>query len=132
MIKLGDFGLAVKLTTACTRGKTTCGTSWYMAPEVYDRKTEWKSDVWSLGISLLELADGKNPYAECSQNVGVVKENDTQIMKIVCFGEPPSLTSSGWSSEFVDFVGKCLVKDVNKRWDVRALLRVGDMSECDE
>ena len=126
MIKLGDFGLAVKLTTTCTRGKTSCGTSCYMAPEVYDGKTEWKSDVWSLGISLLELADGKNPYAEYSQNVGVVKKNDNQMMKSVCFGEPPSLTSSGWSSEFVDFVGKCLVKDVNERWDVRALLRVGE------
>ena len=127
MIKLGDFGLAVKLTTTCTRWNTTCGTSWYMAPEVYDRKTEWKSDVWSLGISLLELADGKNPYAAYSEmQVGVVKESDNQMMKSVCFGEPPSLTSSGWSSEFVDFAGKCLVKDVNERWDVRALLRVGE------
>ncbi|KAK8832129.1 hypothetical protein WA577_005224, partial [Blastocystis sp. JDR] len=42
VIKLGDFGLAVKLTTTCTRRNTTCGTSWYMAPEVYDRKTQWK------------------------------------------------------------------------------------------
>ena len=117
MIKLGDFGLAVKLTTTCTRRNTTCGTSWYMAPEVYDRKTQWKSDVWSLGISLLELADRKNPYAAYSE---------MQVMKSVCLGQPPSLTSSGWSAEFVDFVGKCLVKDVNERWDVRALLRVGE------
>ncbi len=127
MIKLGDFGLAVKLTTTCTKRNTICGTSWYMAPEVYDGKTEWKSDVWSLGISLLELADRKNPYAAYNDmQVGVAKENDTQIMKIVCLGEPPSLTTLGWSSEFVDFVGKCLVKDVNERWDVRVLLRVGD------
>ena len=127
MIKLGDFGLAVKLTTTCTKRNTICGTSWYMAPEVYDGKTEWKSDVWSLGISLLELADRKNPYAKYSEKqVGVVKENDMQIVKNVCFGEPPLLSSSGWSSEFVDFVGKCLVKDVNERWDVRALLRVGE------
>ena len=98
-----------------------------MAPEVYDGKTEWKSDVWSLGISLLELADRKNPYAKYSEKqVGVVKENDMQIVKNVCFGEPPLLSSSGWSSEFVDFVGKCLVKDVNERWDVRELLRVGE------
>ena len=127
MIKLGDFGLAVKLTTTCTKRNTICGTSWYMAPEVYDGKTEWKSDVWSLGISLVELADRKNPYAAYNDmQVGVVKENDAQIMKILCFDDSPSLTSSGWSSEFVDFVGKCLVKDVNERWDVRALLRVGD------
>ena len=73
MIKLGDFGLAVELTTTCTRRNTTCGTSWYMAPEVYDKQTERKSDVWSLGISLLELADRKNPYAECSDmQVGMI------------------------------------------------------------
>ena len=34
-----------------------------MAPEVLDEKTELKSDVWSLGISLIELGDGKNPFA---------------------------------------------------------------------
>ena len=73
MIKLGDFGLAVKLTTTCTKRNTICGTSWYMAPEVYDGKTEWKSDVWSLGISLVELADGKNPYAAYNEmQVGMI------------------------------------------------------------
>ena len=46
------------------------------------------------------------------------------MIKNVCFGEPPSLTSSGWSSEFVDFVGKCLVKDVNERWSVKELMEV--------
>ena len=126
MIKLGDFGLAAELAAACTQRNTVCGTAWYMAPEMFDGQTERKSDVWSLGISLMELADGKNPYAEYNQIVGVVKENDAQTVKILRCGEPPSLSSSGWSSEFVDFVGKCLVKDVNERWDVRALLGASD------
>ena len=73
MVKVGDFGLAVQLTTTCTGRNTKCGTSYYMAPEVYDGKTQMKSDVWSLGISLLELAEGKNPFADCSEfAVGLV------------------------------------------------------------
>ena len=127
MIKLGDFGLAVQLEHSCSKRSTQCGTSWYMAREVYYDGAELKSDVWSLGISLLELADGKNPYAAYSEmQVGVVKENDKQMIKSVCFGKPPSLTSSGWSSEFVDFAGKCLVKDVNERWSVKRLMEVSD------
>lgn len=39
-----------------------CGTLWYMGPEVYEREGSLKSDVWSLGISIIEMADGRNPY----------------------------------------------------------------------
>ena len=46
------------------------------------------------------------------------------VMKIVCLGEAPSLTSSGWSSELVDFVGRCLAKDVKERASVSELLGV--------
>ena len=125
MVKLGNFGLAVQLTTTCTRRNTTCGTSWYMAPEVYDSNTQLKSDVWSLGISLLELADGKNPFADCSElEVSAGRVADEQMVKSVCLDEPPSFSSSGWSPAFVDFVKKCLVKDVDERWSVSALLKV--------
>ena len=115
MIKLGDFGLAVQLEHSCSKRNTQCGTSWYMAPEVYDGKTELKSDVWALGISLIEMAEGRNPYANSSS---------MQVMKHVCFDEPPSLSSSKWSPEFVDFVSKCLVQDVSERWRVSALMDV--------
>ena len=46
-------------------------------------------------------------------------------MKKVCDGEPPSLSSSEWSSDLVDFVKRCLVKDVKDRSSVEELLRVG-------
>ena len=52
------------------------------------------------------------------------------MIKSVCFGEPPSLTSSGWSSEFVDFVGKCLVRDVEERWSVERLMSVSVFDEA--
>ena len=86
-----------------------------MAPEVYDGITELKSDVWSLGISLIEMAEGKNPFDGCSS---------AKVMKVVCLGKPPSFSSSGWSSAFVDFVSKCLVKDAKERWSVSALMDV--------
>ena len=112
MIKLGDFGLAVQLEHSCSKRNTQCGTSCYMAPEVYDERTELKSDMWSLGITLIELAKGKNPYSEC-ESVAEMKAMPA-----------PTLSSSKWSAEFVDFVSKCLAKDVKERWSVSELMNV--------
>ena len=53
-------------------------------------------------------------------------------MKTVYLGDPPSLSGGKWSSEFVDFVGKCLVKDVEKRWDASQLMNVSGLWESDE
>ena len=115
MIKLGDFGLAVQLEHSCSKRNTQCGTSWYMAPEVYYDGAELKSDVWSLGITLIELAEGQNPYTGCTA---------LKVMRLVCDGQSPSLSSSKWSAAFVDFVDKCLVKDVKERWSVKQLMNV--------
>ena len=86
-----------------------------MAPEVYEGKTCLKSDVWSLGISVIEMAEGKNPFDGCTS---------AMVMNRVMNKEPPTLSSSKWSAEFVDFVSKCLVKNVNERWNVKELLGV--------
>ena len=75
-----------------------------------------KSDVWSLGMSVIEMAEGKHPLASCTS---------FQMMKKVCDGEPPSLSSSEWSSDLVEFVKRCLVKDVNRRSSVEELMKVG-------
>ena len=94
-----------------------------MAPEVYYEKTEMKSDVWSLGISLIELAEGQNPYAGLSS---------VAVMKAILMSESPSLSSSKWSTAFVEFVDKCLVKDVSERWSVKELMEVSVVWESDE
>ena len=68
VIKLGDFGLSEQLNHSNSERSNICGTPLYMAPEVFDGQTVMKSDVWSLGISLIELAEGKNPYLGLSTN----------------------------------------------------------------
>ena len=113
---MGGFELAKQLEHAESKAEVVCGTSWYMAPEVLDEQTELKSDVWSLGISLIEIAEGKNPYHSCIRMA--------QVTKVVCFNDPPCLTSSIWSDAFVGFVKRCLVKDVNERASVKELMEV--------
>ena len=92
-----------------------------MAPEVFNGKTVMKSDVWSLGISLIELAEGKNPYADGYGSAATV-------MKRICVDAPPSLPSSGWSFAFVDFASRCLKRDVSERWSVNELMEVNGFS----
>ena len=116
---MGGFELAKQLEHAESKAEVVCGTSWYMAPEVLDEQTELKSDVWSLGISLIELAEGKNPFG-CYSNM--------MVMQSVCFNDPPSLDAEKCSAAFVDFVNKCLVKDVKERWSVSELMDVSSFT----
>ena len=93
----------------------------YMAPEVYEEEACLKSDVWALGMSVIEMAESKNPFASYTT---------AQVMNRVMNMPPPSLSSSGWSSDLVDFVKKCLVKDVKKRASVNDLLKVSAVLRC--
>ena len=92
------------------------------AMEVYEEEACLKSDVWSLGISIIEMAEGKNPFAGMTS---------MRIMNQVVNMPSPSLSSSGWSSDLVDFVNACLVKDVNERSSVEALLKVSVSLRCE-
>lgn len=111
VVKLGDYALPLQEDYS----KLKVEELWYMAPEALKRKEGPKSDVWSLGISLMELAEGKNPYDG---------KNPFTIMKEVCAGSPPTLSSSQWSTDFVDFVKQCLVREASQRPSVERLLAV--------
>ena len=89
VIKLGDFGLTTPLEHCCSLRDTDHVASRYMAPEVREGKAELKSDVWSLGISLVEMAEGKSALDGCIMNDAL-----------------PSLSSSNHPPAFVDFVSK--------------------------
>ena len=87
------------------------------APEVLESGRELKSDVWSLGLALFHLGEQRDPF------MGFVWDKDKGWL---CNNDPPSLSSEKWSAECVDFVAKCLVKDVMARWSVKRLMEVSE------
>ena len=103
-MKLGGFVNGLDLDSSVADGD-----SLYMAPEEFEGKSCMKSDLWALGISVIEMAEGKHPFAGWSEEE--VKNGE------------PSLSSE--SSDLVDFAKKCLVKDAAKRESVDELLKVG-------
>ena len=114
-MKLSDFVLSKQ----CNAGDFDDGSMYdsllYQAPEVFKDGAELKSDVWSLGMSMIEMVGGRNPFVGLTS-----KEFKNELLN----RSPPSFSSSGWSNDLVDFVKKCLVKDVNERASVEALLKV--------
>ena len=115
MVKLSDFGLAERYCTRDADQSNTRIISLCMAPEVFTDGVVLKSDGWSLGMSVIEMADGRNPF---------VRMTSSEFIGEVLNKPPPSLSSSGWSDDLVDFVSRCLVRDVSERASVEALLKV--------
>lgn len=108
------FDIDTHLKEYCSKRQCIRHSSMYAAPEVLEGAMCCKSDVWSLGISIIEMARIANPYAGHSEE---------EMKKAVLEDDPPSL-STNWSHELVDFVNRCLVKDVEKRASVAELLDV--------
>ncbi|XP_058520600.1 myosin-IIIb isoform X3 [Ochotona princeps] len=119
-VKLVDFGVSAQLTSTRLRRNTSVGTPFWMAPEViaceqqYDSSYDARCDVWSLGITAIELGDGDPPLFDMHP----VKT----LFKIPRNPPPTLLHPETWCEEFNHFISQCLIKDFEKRPSVTQLL----------
>lgn len=114
--KLADFGVAGQLTDTMAKRNTVIGTPFWMAPEVIEEiGYDCVADIWSLGITALEMAEGKPPYGEI---------HPMRAIFMIPTKPPPSFREPDrWSPEFIDFVSLCLVKNPEDRATATDLLQ---------
>ncbi|XP_062901335.1 TRAF2 and NCK-interacting protein kinase-like isoform X2 [Mobula hypostoma] len=119
-VKLVDFGVSAQLDRTVGRRNTFIGTPYWMAPEVIacdenpDATYDFKSDLWSLGITAMEMAEGAPPLCDM---------HPMRALFLIPRNPPPRLKSKKWSKKFVSFIEGCLVKNHSQRPATEQLLK---------
>eukprot|EP00759_Apiculatamorpha_spiralis_P004112 PhF_6_TR12323/c0_g1_i1/m.19578/K04411/STK4, MST1; serine/threonine kinase 4 len=114
-VRIADFGVSAKLVSRMTRRNSCVGTPYWMAPEVIlERDYDGRADVWSLGITAIEMADMKPPLSSI---------HPLRAMFAIPRNPPPTLKSPElWSPEFSDFLEQSLAVNMNRRATSRQML----------
>jgi len=112
-VKIADYGTAAEADVQRT---TVIGSSYWMAPETIDQRGyDAKADIWSLGITLIEMAEKDPPF---------FKLEPLEVVRAIVSQPPPTLKNpSEWSSNFREIVKFCLQRDPKKRFSAAALLQ---------
>jgi serine/threonine-protein kinase 24/25/MST4 len=106
-IKLADFGASRQLTDTVTKCDTFVGSPYWMAPEILTQQQyDGKADIWSLGITCLEMTTGKPPLSTV---------HPLQVLAMIAQKPSPTLPPGKYSKEFEQFIAACLVKDPIER-----------------
>ncbi|XP_068137132.1 TRAF2 and NCK-interacting protein kinase isoform X16 [Hyperolius riggenbachi] len=119
-VKLVDFGVSAQLDRTVGRRNTFIGTPYWMAPEVIacdenpDATYDFKSDLWSLGITAIEMAEGAPPLCDM---------HPMRALFLIPRNPAPRLKSKKWSKKFQSFIEGCLVKNHSQRPTTEQLMK---------
>ena len=119
-VKLVDFGVSAQLDRTIGRRNTFIGTPYWMAPEVIacdenpDATYDNRSDLWSLGITALEMAESQPPLCDL---------HPMRALFLIPRNPPPRLKSKKWNKKFHNFIEAVLVKDYTQRPSTEQMLK---------
>jgi len=113
--KIADYGLCARMHENKKR-RSLEGSTYWMAPEVIaiDTGYDTKADIWSLGITAIEMATGKPPHSDVHHR---------EVLYVIPDSPSPGLPSGDWSDDFHDFVKQCLMKNPDDRPTAQGLLQ---------